>query len=472
MGDGQTLSKKIPATEGLKQGCVLAPLLFNLFLADLTGILDELNAHPPKLDDRHITNLLYADNAILLSHTKVGLQRLINGTLMYAKENGMVINETKTKIMVVTKNKKIRHKSKWYMEKTQLEQVDVYKYLGVLFDDKGGSLMDPNETHLPPPAIILAGFPGLESYYGWVGVPFCATYVVAFLGNCTMIYIIAFESTLHEPMYLFLSMLSVTDLILSSTILPKMLSILWFHGGRVTFDGCIIQAFFVHFYFLLESAILLSMAFDRYVAICQPLRYTAILTNKVIGKIGIVCITRSFVFVTPGIYFVKVLRYCGDNIIHHTYCENMVIAKLSCSDITPSSVYGLTAAFLSTGLDFIFIFISYVLILKAVFHLPSKDARLKALSTCAAHVCIILIFYILAFFSFFTHRFGKNIPPYIHILLANLYLVVPPMFNPVVYGAKTKPIRKRLYQLFQRRKTQNLKLLSIQAQMKIPFTQN
>ncbi|XP_069059484.1 olfactory receptor 52D1-like [Pleurodeles waltl] len=316
------------------------------------------------------------------------------------------------------------------------------------------TLMDTNETqgHAPPAAVILAGFPGLESFYHWVAVPFCATYVVAFLGNCTMIYIIAFESTLHEPMYLFLSMLSVTDLILASTILPNMLSILWFHAGEVTFDGCIIQAFFVHFHFLLESAILLSMALDRYVAICQPLRYTAILTNKVVGKIGIVCVTRSFVFVTPGIYFVKVLQYCGNNVIHHTYCENMVIAKLSCSDITPSSIYGLTAAFLSTGLDFMFIVISYVLILKAVFHLPSKDARLKALSTCAAHVCIILIFYILAFFSFFTHRFGKNIPPYIHILLANLYLVVPPMFNPVVYGVKTKAIRTRFHQLYAKKK--------------------
>ncbi|XP_078515173.1 olfactory receptor 52D1-like [Lissotriton helveticus] len=316
--------------------------------------------------------------------------------------------------------------------------------------------MNYNNTviFMRPSTVILIGIPGLDSIFHWVSIPFCAMYVVAFLGNFTLIYLIVSESSLHEPMYAFLCMLSATDLMLSSTILPKMLAILWFNAGAMTFTGCMIQTFFFHFFFLLESVILLSMAFDRYVAICEPLRYTTILTNKVIGNMALVCVTRSLVFVAPGVYFLMNLKYCGNNVIHHTYCENMVVAKLACGDISSSSVYGITAAFLTTGLDFVFIFVSYVLILRAVFALPSKAACLKALSTCAAHVCIILIFYILAFFSFFTHRLGMGIPPHIHILLANLYIVAPPVLNPVVYGVNTKAIRTTLKKLFQWRRIQ------------------
>ncbi|XP_069059483.1 olfactory receptor 52D1-like [Pleurodeles waltl] len=310
-------------------------------------------------------------------------------------------------------------------------------------------------TFVPPSTVILMGIPGLDSIFHWISIPFCFMYVVALLGNFTMIYLIVSVPRLHEPMYYFLCILSVTDLMLSSTILPKTLAILWFTAGGMTFMGCLTQTFFVHFYFLLESVILLSMAFDRYVAICKPLRYTTILTNKVIRNMALVCVTRSITFVAPGIYFLKNLKYCSNKVIHHTYCENMAVAKLACGDISSSSVYGITAAFLTTGLDFVFIIVSYVLILRAVFALPSKDARLKALSTCAAHVCIILIFYILAFFSFFIHRLGMGIPPYIHILLANLYMEVPPMLNPVVYGVNSKAIRTSLKRLCQWRTTQH-----------------
>ena len=116
----------------------------------------------------------------------------------------------------------------------------------------------------------------------------------------------------------------------------------------------------------------------------------------------------------------------------------MGIAKLACNSIVPNSIYGLTAALLTTGLDFVLFPLSYWLILRIVFRLPSREARTKAFGTCGAHTYVILIFYTLAFFSFFTHRFGQHVPRHVLILLVNLYLLVPPTMNPIVYGVKTK----------------------------------
>ncbi|XP_029457661.1 olfactory receptor 52D1-like [Rhinatrema bivittatum] len=309
-----------------------------------------------------------------------------------------------------------------------------------------------NDTNFQPSAFILIGIPGLEALHPWISIPFCIMYLVALTGNLVLLRIIITNKSLHAPMYLFLAMLAVTDLILCSSTLPKMLSIFWFNAREISFDGCLTQMFFVHSVFSFESALLLAMAFDRYIAICYPLLYASVLTNPVIAKIGLAGVMRSFCIVSPFIYLLKRLPYCRANIIPHTYCEHMGVARLACADITVNIVYSLTVALLAMGLDFVFIVVSYVLILQAVLRLPSSDARIKAFSTCASHICIILIFYIPAFFSFFTHRFGHNIPAHVHIFLANSYLLVPPLLNPIIYGVKTKQIRERVLRMFHFRR--------------------
>ncbi|VTJ91221.1 Hypothetical predicted protein [Marmota monax] len=236
-------------------------------------------------------------------------------------------------------------------------------------------------------------------------------YVVAVVGNCGLLYLICYEDSLHRPMYYFLAMLSLTDLVICSSTIPKALCIFWFHLKEIGFDECLVQMFFIHTFTGMESGVLMLMALDHYVAICYPLRYSVILTNDVIGKVN--------------------------------------------------AIYGLMVALLIGGFDILCITVSYTMILRAVVSLSSADARQKAFSTCTAHSCAIIFSYSPAFFSFFSHRFGGHtIPPSCHIIVANIYLLLPPTMNPVVYGVKTKQIRDcvvRILSGFKETKSHNIK---------------
>ncbi|XP_046540458.1 olfactory receptor 52K1 [Equus quagga] len=309
-----------------------------------------------------------------------------------------------------------------------------------------------NITTIHPAAFLLVGIPGLEHLHVWISIPFCFAYTLALLGNCTLLFIIWADAALHEPMYLFLAMLAAIDLVLSSTTLPKMLAIFWFRDCEINFYACLVQMFFLHSFSIMESAVLLAMAFDRYVAICKPLHYTTILTRPLIIKIGMVTVTRAVTLTTPLPFLLRRFHYCRGPVIAHCYCEHMAVVRLACGDTRFNNIYGIAVAMFIVVLDLLFVILSYIFILRAVLQLASQEARYKAFGTCVSHIGAILSTYTPVVISSVMHRVARRAAPHVHILLAIFYLLFPPMVNPLIYGVKTKQIRDHVLSLFQRKK--------------------
>ncbi|XP_065406458.1 olfactory receptor 52K2-like [Chrysemys picta bellii] len=315
-------------------------------------------------------------------------------------------------------------------------------------------MSESNTTEFTNPStFILLGIPGLEVAHVWISIPFCTMYIIAILGNFTILFIVKREPSLHEPMYYFLCMLVVNDLVMHTSILPKMLAIFWFNSMEINFSACLTQMFFIHSFLLMESGILVAMALDRYVAICHPLRHSTILTNPLVAKIVLAVVLRGCIVVLPIPFLVRQWPYCRTNIIPQPYCAHIAVVNLACSDTRVSSYYGLFVQFCVMGLDGIFIGVSYTQILRAIFILPTKDARLKTLGTCGSHLFLISAFYMPSVIISLMNRFAPNVPLNFHVLIGTMSVLMPPMLNPIIYGVRTKQIRDRLLRLFTHKET-------------------
>ncbi|XP_044116151.1 olfactory receptor 51A4-like [Neovison vison] len=286
---------------------------------------------------------------------------------------------------------------------------------------------------------FLIGIPGMEHAHIWVSVPISFMYPLAILGNCTTLFFIKTETSLHEPMYYFLSVLAFSDLGLSISSLPTMLRIL-FNATGISPDACYAQEFFIHGFSAMESSVLLVMSIDRLIAIYSPLRYTSILTSVRVFKIVLVFAIKSLLLVFPSPFILKRLKFCRKNLLSHSYCLHQDVMKLACSDNRVNVIYGLLVA-LTAMLDLVCISVSYLLILKIVLGIASHKGCIKVLNTCISHISPVLIFYVPIITLAIIHRFAKNISPVVRVIITDTFLLVPPLMNPIVYSLKSHQIR-------------------------------
>ncbi|KAM5185922.1 olfactory receptor 51A4-like [Callospermophilus lateralis] len=308
-----------------------------------------------------------------------------------------------------------------------------------------------NKSWFQPPTFLLTGIPGLEFVQIWISIPVGFMYLVALLGNCTILFVIKTTSILHEPQYIFLSMLAATDVGLSLSTLPTVLKVFLLNHREIEFHSCLAQMFFIHTFSSMESAILLAMAFDRFVAICDPLHYTVVLTPPRIIGIGLIAVFRGVLLMVPLPILLKRLPFCKGVILSHCYCYHPDVMKLACGSVRVNIVYGLSLVLCSFAVDSIFIVISYILILKTVLGVASGDGQLKALNTCVSHIFTVFIFYVPLIVLALIHRFGTFTSPLLHVTMANLFLFMTPVLNPLVYSLKTKQIRSAMHKILKSR---------------------
>ncbi|XP_001373397.3 olfactory receptor 51G2-like [Monodelphis domestica] len=306
-----------------------------------------------------------------------------------------------------------------------------------------------NSTTFQPAFFILTGLRELAGARLWLSPLLSLMYFITFLGNCTLLYLVKIDHSLQEPQYLFLSMLAGADLGLSVSTLYSVFLVYILGINEITFDGCLTQLFFIHTFSSMGSGILLSMAFDRFVAISHPLHYTTILTHTRIAKMGMATFLRGVFLMTPLPILLKRLPFCKGQTLSYSYCLHPNVMKLACGRVKINIFYGLVLVLCSFGLDSVLIGLSYVLILRAVLGIASKEGRLKALNTCISHIFIVLIYYMPHLSITLMHRIPHQSSPLTHAVLGNLYLFMPPLVNPVVYSLKTKQIRTAIQKTFK-----------------------
>ncbi|XP_010158863.1 PREDICTED: olfactory receptor 52I2-like [Eurypyga helias] len=308
---------------------------------------------------------------------------------------------------------------------------------------------DPSNHPNSSSSFILVGVPSLEAFPMCLGILFCSGYVIALAGNGVVLLVIGLDNSLRDPIHCFLAMLAVIDVVMVTSIVPKMLSVFWLNSVEIGYTACFVQMFFVHSTTSEESGVLLAMAVDRYVAICHPLRYQAILSRQTVAQIGLAIVVRALLFMVPLTGMVTNLPYCRSRVVPHSYCEHMAVAKLACADPRPIGLYSVAGSSLIVGMDMAFIAVSYGMIFKTI--LGKKLCR-KAFSTCGSHICVMLLYYIPGIVSIYAQQFGSSMCVHARVLLADVYLTLPTMLNPIVYSMRTKQIRRAVLKMLFSRK--------------------
>lgn len=250
------------------------------------------------------------------------------------------------------------------------------------------------ELNTRAPTFLLTSFMGLEKAHHWISILLSVIQIAILHGNGILLFLIRVGHNLHEPMYYFLAMLATTDLGMTLVTMPTVLCAMWTNHREISHGSCFCQACFIHTFSVIESGILLAKAYDQFVAIHNPLRYTSILTNTQMIKIGVGVFMKGFTVILPPIFPLDWFSYCRSHFLSHAFCLHQDVIKLACADITFNCLYPIVMVFSMVLMDCLIIFCFYILILKTVMSIASGEEESKALNKCASHICCILVFYV------------------------------------------------------------------------------
>ncbi|XP_069817904.1 olfactory receptor 5G3-like [Dendropsophus ebraccatus] len=289
---------------------------------------------------------------------------------------------------------------------------------------------------------FLLGFQVNEQFRIFLFCLFLVVYWGTICGNLLIITLVSTSKILHTPMYYFISQLSISDILLSTDIVLNLLHVLLNNGATITFIGCMTQYYFFCASEAFECLLLAVMSYDRYVAICNPLRYTSIMTRTCCMNFALISWCFSFLITLISSITTGMLKFCGPNTIDHFFCDINPLLDLACSD-TFTVHFEIT--FLSSPIVIIptiMITVSYVKIMLAILRIPSSTGRQKAFSTCSSHLIVESIFYWKLFGVYAVPTQEQTL--IIIEILSLLYTVFTPFINPIIYSLRNENISKAL----------------------------
>ncbi|XP_068943177.1 olfactory receptor 2A7-like [Petaurus breviceps papuanus] len=289
---------------------------------------------------------------------------------------------------------------------------------------------------------FLMGFPvGPDMRMFLLGL-FSLFYVFTLMGNGVILGLICVEARLHTPMYFFLSHLAIVDISYACNTVPQMLANLLDPVKSISYTGCITQTFLFLTFALTECLLLVVMSYDRYVAICHPLRYSVIMTWRVCITLSLTSWFLGFLLALISLILLLPLPFCGPQKINHFFCEILAILKLACADTHINELFVLGGATSALVGPLCSIVISYMRIIWAVLHIQSREGRQKAFSTCSSHLCVVGLYYGTAIIMYIgpNHRNSKGQQKYL-LLFHSLF---NPMLNPLIYSLRNNEVKGAL----------------------------
>ncbi|ERE82443.1 olfactory receptor 13D1 [Cricetulus griseus] len=273
-------------------------------------------------------------------------------------------------------------------------------------------------------------------------------YLIILLGNSLLIIISVLDSRLHTPMYFFLGNLSFLDICYTSSSIPQMLIMFMSERKSISFLGCALQMFISLGLGSTECVLLAVMAYDRYAAICNPLRYPIIMNKVLYVHMAVWSWVVGCLNSLVQTVFAMVLPFCGHNVIDHLTCEILALLKLVCSDITMNVLIMTVASVVLLMIPLLLISVSYIFILSSILRINSSEGRKKAFSTCSAHLTVVILFYGSALFMYMKPK-SKHTKASDEIIVLS-YGVVTPMLNPIIYSLRNKEVKEAVKKILSK----------------------
>uniref|UniRef100_A0A8C9PPE7 Olfactory receptor n=1 Tax=Spermophilus dauricus TaxID=99837 RepID=A0A8C9PPE7_SPEDA len=289
---------------------------------------------------------------------------------------------------------------------------------------------------------VLLGFSDIPTLHWFLFGTFLVIYLIILLGNGTIILIRRIEPTLKTPMYFFISNFSFLEICYVSVTLPRMLLDLWTQKGNISFFACATQMCFFLILGATECFLLAVMAYDRYVAICNPLHYPLVMSRKICVRLVVGCWVIAIPFHVGQTCQIFSLPFCDSNQIHHFFCDIPPMLKLACGDSFVNEMMVYVFAVLFVTVPFMLILGSYSRIISTILKLPSNTGRAKAFSTCSSHLIVVLLFYGSASITYLNSK--SNQYEGTDKLLSLFYTILTPMFNPLIYSLRNKDVTEAL----------------------------